>query len=232
MALADRLADKEFDVGKLMYSFAVLYIQDEANFSITDEASGTGPPTQINSIVEIDPAQGDYGDAKSANGWRYGGDTDGGLNLNITRETTMLDTDQHAQAAEIHQAWNVTVEGGLAQYETEDATLDNLLLAFGGGSLADVAGATPAQKRVTIPLATAIAYQRAALIYPHYDTVDGQERTLCFILRKCSVRATGALSFVGRSKANIPVTLTALPDDRPTVPPDEQTVYGFYAPGS
>ena len=230
MALADKLADKEYDIGKMMYSFAVLYIQDSSNFS--NETAPTGPPAQINDIVEIDPAQGDYGEAQTANGWRYAGDTDGGLNLNISRETTLIDTDQHAQALEIHQNWTVTIEGGLLQFETADATLDNILQAYGGGSLADVAGTTPAQKKVTLPLSSTIAYQRAALIYPHYDTVDGEERTLCFILRKASVRATGAISFVGRDKATLPVALNALPDDRASVDTDEQIVYGFYAPGT
>lgn len=229
MALRDTLA-KAGDLSRLMDDFAVLYLQDPDNFAITDEGSGQGPPTKINDIVEIDPNQASYGEPNSANGWRYAGDTVNGLALNIGRETRFLETDQHARAIEKHQQWNIAITGGLAQYEVEPGTLDNLLAVLGGGTMSDIAGATPTQKRVKIPLGSEVVYQRAALIYPH--EYNGTERTLCVVLRKCAVKATGEITFQGRNQASIPVSLEALPDDRDTVPEDEMLAYILWAPGS
>jgi hypothetical protein len=228
MALRDTLANAGYDPGKFMDGCALLYLQDPANFAT--ETKGAGYPGKINDIVEINPADPNYGKANSANGWRYGGDSEGGLAINVSRETRVLESDQHRKAAVKHDVWNVGVSGNLVQFEVEAGTLDNLLAVWGGGTLSDIAGAVPAQKKVKLPLGSEIIYQRAALLYPH--EYNSFERTLCIVLRKGAMKCTGDLSFVGNDQASLPFEIEAMPDDRDSVPTDEQRTYLLYAPGS
>lgn len=230
MSLRDVLADTGYDVSKFQDDFAIVYFQDPANYSITDEGSGQGPPRKINDVVEIDPAQPDYGQAKSANGWRYGGDSNGGLRVNVGRETRILESDQHARAGEKHVRWTISVAGNLLQFEVEEGTLDNLLAILGGGTITDIPDSTPPQKKVVVPLGSEIEYRRAALVYPH--EYNGTEDTICFVLRKGLLKSSGEINYQGRTQASIPFSMDGMPDDRDTVPTGEEVLKIIIAPGA
>ena len=230
MALRDILADAGYDVSKFQDDFAVVYFQDPANFAITDEGGGAGPPRKINDIVEIDPDQPDIGEAKSANGWRYGGDSDGGLRISVARESRFLESDQHTRAGEKHVQWTISLAGNLVQYEVVDGTLDNLIAILGGGTITDIPDSTPPQKQVVVPLGSEMEYRRAALVYPH--EYNGVEDTICFVLKKGALKSTGEINYQGRTQASIPFSFEGMPDDRPTVPTGEERLKIFIAPGS
>lgn len=220
------------DLEKLIDDFACLYLQAVASFAEDDEESGAGPPTCINDVVGIDPLdEATYGVANDVNGWLYAGDTRT-LNFTPTRTTRWIDTDQHPRAIEKHQQWAPTFSGTLAQYESEDDTLDVLLAILGGGELTTIDGASPAQRRVTIAMTNVIQYRRAALLIPHYTPAGGLEKTIMLVIRKGSVKATGDISFAGQTPGGIPFTIEASYDDRDAVPTEEQLMYAIYAPGA
>lgn len=189
----------EVDRDEMLGGPGVLFLQSEANFSVT-AADGTGFPYGIEDIIYVSGAN--VGQAMADNGWRFMGYTGEGINLNRTRSTVDWDADQEAQVDIIHDAWTHELTTTLLQTSGQ-----NYADVWQGTGPTVATGATPSQTMVTFGKPTTLNHRRLAVIHP-----DKNGRLWAWAYRDCIIIASGALAMTRTGQLGLPITVRSFSD--------------------
>lgn len=203
MATRDDVLQYGVNNADLLVGAGIILIQSSTNWDITG-FSATAFPAKLGDIIDLSGTT--IGRAKSENGWRNMGHTDGLKPMDRARETQTLGSDQVPEVRTTSIKWTHKVTGTLL--ETNATNLNDLFTAHPSG-VQTVSGDVPTEYRLSLGAPAGIKYHRIAVLHP-----DVEGRLWGYVYAMSEIHGTGGPTFNPSDKHGWPFEALCYPDSR------------------
>jgi len=163
----------------------------------TEHGGAVSFPSKIDDVINVVSYK-----ARQENGWRDFGQTSDGITVTRNLSLTTWDTDQVPEVYEAVDRWTHLLASNIAE-----VTLDNMKVAWQGGTIANVAGGLADERYLPLGIPTTLTERRLAVVFK-----DHHGYLWAWIFRRAALNTVGDTVYNRGAMQLLPATFKLYPD--------------------